>query len=531
MGTTLDSSQPERLARPVTRRDGNRRATSLLRRSRLLRHWTLEQAADALFQLCTEQERCQRRGDINAKMISAWERGKHVPDAFWREKLCRLYEASAEELGFVEPVPHQVPSSVRMSAPLPGERGHALPVIVTPGEYGHSLHVLQQRDCAPLNTQASAWLLLGVDHLAHLFDEGWSVDDILTSLQTVLQGVQVMSKFNRRHLLKLGAAAVVSGVPLPASSHVTADEQMQLCNAFQQNIAIGWELFSKARNAQALAVSQAQLPLLQHVHSALSIPDRSSLYSSIYNLMGMAFCHQGDFHHALQAHTNAYIAALDAGDSVGVIQSLLSQANDYHVLGRYSTAIETVEQALHICGEVQDEPVVRTKAHLLGVWADNAMMAREYHTACLKLDAVAALLDHISPNEQFDRSSWYQLRGKYAYVTGDYAAAAQWYEQALRELPAEWTIRQILVLMPLLSTYTALQDRDASLMVMEKAAEVVPGLNAPILVKPLSDALRGLVMVFPHEARVKMGVADLLQHIRRSTLPGMSSPEPGPGLP
>src|SRR5579875_591463 len=265
MGTTLDSSQPERLARPVNRHGADRRATSLLRRSRLLRHWTLEQAADALFQLCTEQERCQRRGDINAKMISAWERGKHVPDAFWREQLCRLYEASAEELGLGEPVPHQVPSSVRMSAPLPGERGHALPVIVTPGEYGHSLHVLQQRDCAPLNTQASAWLLLGVDHLAHLFDEGWSVDDILTSLQTVLQGVQVMSKFNRRHLLKLGAAAVVSGVPLPASSHVTADEQMQLCNAFQQNIAIGWELFSKARNAQALAVSQAQLPLLQHV--------------------------------------------------------------------------------------------------------------------------------------------------------------------------------------------------------------------------------------------------------------------------
>jgi tetratricopeptide (TPR) repeat protein len=338
-----------------------------------------------------------------------------------------------------------------------------------------------------------------------------------------------MSTFNRRHLLKLGAAAVVSGVPLPASSHVTADEQMQIYNAFQRNIAVGWELFSRGRNAQALAVSQAQLPLLQHMHSALPLSDRSSLYSSIYNLMGMAFCHQGDFHHALQAHTHAYIAALDAGDTVGVIQSLLSQANDYHVLGRYSTSIETVEQALHICGERHDLPLV-TKAHLLGVWADNAMMAREYATARMKLDAVAALLDHISPNEQFDRSSWYQLRGKYAYVTGDYAAAAQWYEQALGELPAGWTIRQLLVLMPLLSTYTALQDRDASLMVIEKAAQVVPGLHAPIMVKPLSDALQGLVMVFPHEARVKMGVADLLQHIRRSTLPGMSSLEPGPGL-
>ncbi len=530
MGTTLDNSEPDRLARQVQRRDGDRPTTGLLRRSRLLRHWTLERAADALFGLCTEQERRQRRGDINAKMISAWERGKHLPDAFWREKLCRLYEASAEELGFVEPVSPQGPSSVRMSAPLPGERVHDLPVIVTSRAPVQAMHVLQPRDAAPVHRQAGAWLLLSVDHLAHLFDEGWSVDDILTSLQTVLQGVQVMSKFNRRHLLQLGAAAVVSGVPIPASSHATVDEQIQLCNAFQQNIALGWELFTKARNAQALAVSQAQLTLLQHMHCALPIPDRSSLYASIYNLMGMAFCHQGDSHHALQAHTNAYIAALGAGDTVGVIQSLLSQANDYHVLGRYTTAIETVEQALRICGEGHDQQLVRTKAHLLGVWADNAMMAREYPTARLKLDAVAALLDHISPNEQFDRSSWYQLKGKYAYVTGDYAAAAQWYEQALRELPTGWTIRQTLVLMPLLSTYTALHDRDASLMVMEKAAQVLPGLNAPIIAKPLSDALQGLVMVFPREARVKTGVADLLQHIR-STLPAISSSEQGLALP
>lgn len=532
MGTTLDSSELDRLAWPVNRRDADRRSIGPLRRSRLLRHWTLERAADALFQLCTEQERRQRRGDINAKMISAWERGKHVPDAFWREKLCRLYQASAQELGFVEPASHQDPSSVsvRMSAPLPGERAYTLPVIVMPNERVQAMHVLEQRDAAPLETQASAWLLLGVDHLAHLLDEGWSVNDILTSLQTVLQGVQVMSTFNRRHLLKLGAAAVVSSVAVPASSHVTIDEQMQICNAFQRTITVGWELFSRARNAQALAVSQAQLSLLQYIHSALPLSNRSSLYSSIYNLMGMAFCHQGDFHHALQAHMNAYIAALDVGDTVGVIQSLLSQANDYHMLGRYSTAVETVEQALRFCSEGHDQTLV-PKAHLLGVWADNAMMAREYATARMKLDAVAALLDHISSNEQFDRSSWYQLRGKYAYVTGDYAAAAQWYEQALRELPAGWTIRQVLVLMPLLSTYTALQDRDASLMVMEKAAQVIPGLNAPLMVKPLSDALQGLVMVFPHEARIKMGVADLLQHIRRSTLPGMSSLEPGSGLP
>lgn len=167
-----------------------------------------------------------------------------------------------------------------------------------------------------------------------------------------------------------------------------------------------------------------------------------------------------------------------------------------------------------------------TKAHLLGCWADAAITTKDYATARRKLDATAAFLDHISPNEEFDRSSWCILAGKYEYFTGDYPAAAQWYEQALREEQVQCIIRQTLALMPLISTYTVMQDRDASLITVEKAAQVVPVLNAPIMNKSVIDALQGLLIVFPHDARVKMVVTDLLQQICPD-MPGNFSTEQG----
>lgn len=71
--------------------------------------------------------------------------------------------------------------------------------------------------------------------------------------------------------------------------------------------------------------------------------------------------------------------------------------------------------------------------------------------------------------------------------------------------------------MPLVSTYTTMQDRDASLITVEKAAQVVPVLNAPLMNKSAIDALQGLLIVFPHEDKVKTTVSDLLYRIHSNS--------------
>lgn len=511
MGTPLDQAEPVRIARHANRREGDRPSTSLLRRSRLVRHWTLERAADALFLLCTEQERRQRRGDINAKMISEWERGKHVPDAFWREKLCLLYEASAEELGFVASLPHEDPSSVGMSRE---SFAPDVPVIVTPGEQAQAMRVLEQRDLAPLDTQASAWLLLGVDHLAHLFDEGWSADDILTSLQTVLQGVQAMAQINRRHLLQLGAAAVVSGIVMPTGSHVSAEERLHLCEALGSSIAAGWNLFHTTSSTQVLAVGQAQLFLIQQNHSLLPLPDRPKLYSSVYNLIGLALQHQGYCQQALRAHTSSYIAALESGDPWFVTQSLLCQANDHQIVGQHDRAIETIEEALRIVGTT-DEEHRRSRAHLLGCWADSAMTIEQDKgiTARKKLEESRKYLDHLSPGMEFDLANWFQLAGKEAFVREEYAAADEYLDQAVVGLQPNWVVRQILTLFPKMAIYAHQGRKQESFATANQVASALRVVQAPRMNQTFSESISGLLDAFPNDQEVRAFVTETLRQL------------------
>src|SRR5215470_6123354 len=88
-----------------------RKPNHLLRRERELRSWTLEQAADALYELCKHEPRAGSRGDINASMISRWERGVHPPSPFYQRMLRKLFDKSAEALGFVGRLPGQVAES------------------------------------------------------------------------------------------------------------------------------------------------------------------------------------------------------------------------------------------------------------------------------------------------------------------------------------------------------------------------------------------------------------------------------------
>src|SRR6266849_680215 len=56
-----------------------------------------------------------------------------------------------------------------------------------------------------------AWLALGTGHLAQLFEEGWSLENILNCLRVVMQGAQGIPAMTRRKLLQLSGEAMVSG--------------------------------------------------------------------------------------------------------------------------------------------------------------------------------------------------------------------------------------------------------------------------------------------------------------------------------
>src|SRR6266852_8232815 len=150
----------------------NRKPNKLLRRERKLRGWTLKQVADLLDKLCQEEPRARERGMINDSMISRWERGIHPPSPFYQRMLCKLFNKSAEALGFVDPLPNQMTESSSPSLQLltgvPSNRPQTVSTALSSTQAIDLLCVYA--DDATPDQQLGAWLALSAQHLTPLFD-------------------------------------------------------------------------------------------------------------------------------------------------------------------------------------------------------------------------------------------------------------------------------------------------------------------------------------------------------------------------
>jgi tetratricopeptide (TPR) repeat protein len=485
----------------------NRQPNKLLKRERVLRCWTLEHMADALELLCQEEPLAKRRSVVNESMISRWERGIHPPSSFYQRMLCKLFGKSAEDLGFVNPLPNQEtePLSILQHVTSnPSTIQHVLPARLSATQAIDILCTYAEN--AASDQQLGAWLALSAQNLTALFDEGWTPHMALEALHVLLPGVHTMSLISRRtfgqHLLQLGAAAILSGVPMPAGKRISAEELMHLHQTLGESIAAGWNLFHTAGNAQVLAVGQAELALVQQAHALLYPQVRSIFYTGVYNLIGRAYHLREHYEEALQAHMSAHIAALGAGDPLHVAQSLICLADTYQALGQHANAIQCIEEALRTLGH-HDEEHVRSRAHLLGCWADNAMTMGEFTVAQHKLEEAVVYLDQISPKEEFDRASWLQLSGKRAIMAGEYKQAVPYLEEACAISPPHWLVRRAGILIPLAIAHARMGERDLSVQVARQAVPVLVALNAPMSNKHFADYLQqDLLGFFPRDEQI-----------------------------
>lgn len=90
-----------------------------LRYQRLMRGWSLQRTADGIVELSLKQD--GKRPGVNGDMVGEWERGVKVPSPFYREKLCLLYRATAEQLDLMNaPVP-QLAHTYQLTSALTGK--------------------------------------------------------------------------------------------------------------------------------------------------------------------------------------------------------------------------------------------------------------------------------------------------------------------------------------------------------------------------------------------------------------------------
>ncbi|MBO0781061.1 MAG: hypothetical protein J2P37_19755 [Ktedonobacteraceae bacterium] len=372
-------------------------------------------------------------------------------------------------------------------------------------------------DDASLDLPLGVWLAQGAAHFGPLLDQGWSLDHVLETLRILAPIVNAVPVFSQQALRR----AMTSSSPHTQRKPITEEERMQLCQMLGESIIAGWKYFISGGNAQVLALGQALLFLVQQTHGLLYPVVRPYCYSGAYGLIGVALHFQERDAEALQAHQSAHIAALATGDPWYVVQSLICQSDCHHALGQYHQALHFIEEALRILGDPLGSAQVCAKAHLLACYADHAMMLADHTTAQEKLEASAIYLDHIVPNEEFDRASWLLLAGKHALLTRAYPTALRSFEDALTQLPAQWTVRRAMTAIGLTKAYARIKEREESLATAENLIPMLETINAHMINRWFAECLqKDLLETFAHDRRVQAFVKDTYQRLPH--LPSMT---------
>ncbi len=213
-------------------------------------------------------------------------------------------------------------------------------------------------------------------------------------------------------------------------------------------------------------------------------------------------------------HQNGYFAASMTGDPWYVVQCLICQADCYTALKQYELAIQMVEETLCIIRNPIGEAQVCAKAHLLTCWADNAMMLEDYKTAQEKLEASEAYLDQIDSNQEFDRASWLLLAGKYALKTENYPTALRNFENALIELPEQWTLRRAMTALGVTKVYARMRERDKSFEIAENLVPMVQTINSKMTNRWFAEYLeQDLLDIFPTDRDVRTFITHVYQKL------------------
>lgn len=450
---------------------------------------------------------------VSVATLSRIENGLQHAGPDTRRRLAKYFNKSSLELGLIGPDKKDAPiEPEKPELKLLPKEGPTIVISRT-----HAIDALTGAGEQTPEQQLGAWLALEAAQIGQLFDAGWTTEGILDSLRVVLQGVQSMPKVNRRKLLELGGAAVMTSISLPVVSRVSEEERVQLCEKLGKSIATSWKLFHTTSIPKVLAVSQAQLFLVQQSDSSLYPSVRPLLYGGVYQLIGASFYFLGKYEEARKAFEKSYIAGYESASAWNIAQSLSWQAYIYEALGQNQNAVQTVDGALQVISQRDDQECIRLRARLYAFSAENTSLMRQIHETERRLHLSESFLERLpATNEEFDRVSWLQHAGTCATSLGRYTLAVEQLQEALNQLPSQWLLRSIATSLPLATALLHTKQLQQSLHVARRALRDVVAVQSQVTTQRLvtylhnsSTNFAGNIQYeeFVHEAKQQLALS------------------------
>jgi tetratricopeptide (TPR) repeat protein len=201
-------------------------------------------------------------------------------------------------------------------------------------------------------------------------------------------------------------------------------------------------------------------------------------------------------------------------------QASFCQADSYHAQGQYHAALQAIKEALLVIAHTSDEDgtIRRARAHLLSCWADNAMLLGDERTTQEKLDQAEACLDPGISNEEFDRSAWLLIAGKYALQSNQHETAKARFAEALLAVPQGWPLRRVMTATGLAMACARLGDREASVALTQELVPLIHSTNAPLTTRWFTDYLhQDLLGRFPADRAIQGLVVETCRQLPQPT--------------
>jgi DNA-binding SARP family transcriptional activator len=349
-------------------------------------------------------------------------------------------------------------------------------------------------------------------------DASWEVLRLL--LEPEQAGRADLPLFSRRQFLELGITALISHLAQLDDARVSVIEREALSRALSASIMDGWKHLLLWDNTQVVALGRAQLALIHQAHTLVTPSALPYLYAGAHSFLGIGLHFQERDEEALQEYHHGYIASLATDDPWYVAQSLICQADSYHALGQYHTALQAIQEALRVIAHTSDGDgtIMRARAHLLSCWADNAMMLDDERTTQEKLDQAEACLDPGVPDEEFDRSAWLLIAGKYALQSNQDETARARFAEALLAVPQAWLLRRVMTATGLAMACARLGDREASVALTQELIPLIHSTNAPLTNHWFTDYLhQDLLGRFPADRAIQGLVVETCRQLPQPT--------------